>query len=93
MVDHAREQPDPYATRADISDIRSDMSDIRSEITNLRGEMRAIRDAPDRQIIALRESMERRFAANDQRLDRLQWRIISALIALSAIVVGAIKYL
>ena len=93
MVDHAREQPDPYATRADISDLRSEMSDLRSEIMDLRGEMRAFRDAADRQIIALRESMERRFAANDQRLDRLQWRIISAQIALSAIVVGTVKYL
>lgn len=74
MVDHARGQPDPYATRADISDLRS-------EVTDLRGEMRA-----------MRESMERRFAANGQRLDRLQWRMISALIALS-VVGGAIKYL
>ena len=75
MVDHAREQSDPYATRADISDLCL-------EITDLRCEMRA-----------MRESMERRFAANGQRLDRLRWRMVSALIALSAVVGGAIKYL
>lgn len=75
MVDHAREQPDPHATRADISNLCS-------EITDLCGEMRA-----------MRESMERRFAANDQRLERLQWRMISAPITLSAVVGGAIKYL
>ena len=75
MVGHAREQPDPYATRADISDLCL-------EITDPRGEMRA-----------MRESMERRFAANGQRLDRLRWCMVSALIALSAVVGGAIKYL